>query len=455
MTNQSDAKGAVQAILDRMAGFGERPAVYFRGQELSYAAFTTRIAEWSTRLSELNVREGSVAGVLGEFSPATCSLLFALMGIGAIAVPLTRATEYDLGRFAAIAGVEFMIEIDAQDKEHVRALPGVSTNALIATFRKVRRPGLVVFTSGSTGEPKGILHDCDRIFKKFLEPRASWRTILFLLMDHFGGFNTFCGAFAYGGTAICVDDRSPVSVCRAIQDGRATLLPTTPTFLNLLLASKVYRAYDLTSIQLITYGTEVMPESTLSRIEAMFPNAEVKQTYGLSELGVLRSKSEGASSVWVRLGGRGFETKVVDGILWVRSEANMVGYLNAPSPFDADGWMCTGDHVEVKGDLMRILGRKSDMINVGGQKVFPAEVESVLLDAPNVREATVYGRPHPMMGNIVAANVALIEPEEPEAVSERLRAYCAGKLQRYKVPMRFSIVREEMQHTDRFKKRRG
>jgi acyl-CoA synthetase (AMP-forming)/AMP-acid ligase II len=438
-----------------MAGFGDLPAICFRGRELSYVDVTNLISEWQLKLAAMNVREGSIVGVLGEFSPASCSLLFALLAIGAIVVPFTKASESDLERFATIAGVELVIQIDATEVAHVRPRPDAKPNSLVTTFRQNHHAGLVVFTSGSTGEPKGILHDCERVFKKFLEARAGWRTILFLLMDHFGGFNTFCGAFAYGGTAVCVDDRSPASVCAAIQSARASLLPTTPTFLNLLLASKVYRSYDLSSVRLITYGTEVMTEATLARVPEMFPNAEVKQTYGLSELGVLRSKSEDGSSVWVKLGGRGFETKIVDDTLWIRSEANMVGYLNAPSPFDAEGWMCTGDQVEVKGDLVRILGRKSDMINVGGQKVFPAEIETVLLAAPNVCDATVYGRPHPMMGNIVAANVTLVEPEDPEAVTERLRAYCSERLQRYKVPMRFAIVSGEAQHTDRFKKRRG
>ena len=314
---------------------------------------------------------------------------------------------------------------------------------------------MIVFTSGSTGKPKGILHDCERVMRKFVNERQGWRSILFLLMDHFGGFNTFVGAFAYGGTAICVADRSPKAVCEAIATGKATLLPTTPTFINLLIASSVYRSFDLSSVELITYGTEVMPEATLAKVRGIFPKAVVKQTYGLSELGVLRSKSESDASVWVKIGGDGFEVKIVENILWVRSEANMVGYLNAPSPFDAEGWMCTGDQVETRGEYMRIIGRKSDMINVGGQKVFPAEVETVLLSAPNVREATVYAGKHPIMGNVVHARISLGTPEPVDAAIERLRAHCVASLSKFKVPVRFVFVDEDSQHTERFKKVRS
>jgi len=447
---------AIEAVLARMAGYAPRPAMFHRGAEIDYARFLELIRGWRARFGSLGIGPGSVVAVLGDYSPSTCALFFALMLERAIAVPFTKSIHAELDRFIEIAGVEVLITIDAEDRDGARRIDAPPRNPLVAAFLAQRMPGLIVFTSGSTGEPKGILHNCEQVMKKFATERPGWRTILFLLMDHFGGFNTFLGAFAYGGVAVCVRDRSPEAVCEAIQAARATLLPTTPTFINLLIASNVYRSFDCSSVRMITYGTEVMPEATLAKVRAIFPNAQIKQTYGLSELGVLRSKSESDASLWVKIGGDGFEVKIVDDVLWVRSEANMVGYLNAPSPFDDDGWMCTGDHVETKGEFMRIIGRKSDMINVGGQKVFPAEVETVLLEAPNVRDATVYGGPHPIMGQIVLARIALDEPEAAESVTERLRAHCVKRLQKYKVPVRFTIVAGEAQHSDRFKKvRRG
>src|SRR5262249_44563982 len=157
----------------------------------------------------------------------------------------------------------------------------------------------------------------------------------------------------------------------------------------------------------ITYGTEPMPESTLSRVAHAFPGVALQQTYGLTELGILRSKSRGPDSLWVRVGGEGFGTRIVDGRLWIRTASAMLGYLNAPSPFDAEGFFDTGDQVEVDGDWLRILGRKSDIINVGGSKVYPARVESVLLELDNVADVVVTGEPNPITGQIVAATVRL------------------------------------------------
>jgi acyl-CoA synthetase (AMP-forming)/AMP-acid ligase II len=206
---------------------------------------------------------------------------------------------------------------------------------------------------------------------------------------------------------------------------------------------------------MITYGTEVMVEATLKKISEVFPNAQLKQTYGLSELGVLRSKSESNDSVWLKVGGDGFNVKIIDNILWVKSEANMVGYLNAPQPFDSEGWMCTGDEVEIKGDYIRIIGRKSEMINVGGQKVFPAEVETILLEDANVKEATVFGVPHPIMGKVVMSRISLHQEEDLATVSARLKKLCLSKIAKYKIPIKFTIVNTDDQRSDRFKKIRN
>ena len=97
----------------------------------------------------------------------------------------------------------------------------------------------------------------------------------------------------------------------------------------------------------------------------------MKQTYGLSELGILPTYTRDPDSLWLKLGGAGFEHKIVDGVLWIKSEMAMLGYLNAPSPFDDEGWMNTQDLVEIDGEFIRILGRKSEMINVGGGRSIP------------------------------------------------------------------------------------
>ena len=436
----------------RMQKNGQAPALYWQDSEYPYNIFKAQIDAWTNRLASLGISQGAVCGILGDYSPQACTLIFALMRVKAIIVPFTYGIEVEMDSFLEIAGVQFLFRFDEADQWTLETFTSRPQNDLVVSYLSQQEAGLIVFTSGSTGKPKGILHNCERVMRKFVDERPGWRTVLFLMLDHFGGFNTLLSTFAYGGTGVCVPKRTPETVCKIIERSNATLLPTTPTFLNLLLASGSYSRYNLSSVKLITYGTEVMPETTLLRIQKVFPNAGIKQTYGLSELGVLRSKSQSDDSLWVKIGGHGFDVKVEDHILWVRSEANMVGYLNAPSPFDGDGWMCTGDQVEVQGEYMRIVGRKSEVINVGGQKVVPVEVETVLLQADNIREATVYAVTHPLLGQVAQARVSLEEPETPLALTERLRKFCVDRMAKYKIPMRFVIIPEDEQHNERFKK---
>ena len=232
------------------------------------------------------------------------------------------------------------------------------------------------------------------------------------------------------------------------------MLPTTPSFLNMLVRSGAAEQYDFSSLQRITYGTEVMPQETLDRVSRAFPGVVLQQTYGLSELGVLRSKSREDGSLWVKVGGEGFQTKVVDDVLWIKSDYAMVGYLNAPNPFDPDGWFNTEDLVEVDGDWLRILGRDSDLINVAGQKVYPAEVEQAILELPNIKDVAVYGESNPLLGQVVVAKVAPAEPESAASLKKRIRQGCAKRLAAYMLPTKVVLADERDFYSSRLKKKR-
>jgi len=242
-------------------------------------------------------------------------------------------------------------------------------------------------------------------------------------------------------------------VCAAIEKHKAQLLPTSPTFIHLLLLSEAYKRYDLSTLELVTYGTEVMPESTLKRFHLLFPNVCLLQTYGLSEVGILRSQSKSSDSLWVKVGGEGFETRVVDGLLEIKAKSAMLGYLNAASPFTEDGWFNTGDAVEVDGEYLRILGRKSEMINVGGEKVYPAEVESVIQLMDGVLDVTISSEPNPITGHIVKARVKVSTGESLNDFRKRMRIFCKDKLPRFTIPQKVVLVDRET-YGNRFKKMR-
>jgi long-chain acyl-CoA synthetase len=445
---------AVDWLLERMSQWRSDPALVWADQVATYGDILELVDSWRSYLDQHGVTTGQVVALRGDYTPSACALLLALIDRQAIVIPLTEAAEVHREEFFSSAQVEVVVSFDDADEWALQRRNVTASNPLILQLRAMGDPGLVLFSSGSTGKSKAALHNFAPLLEKFKVSRHRMCTLTFLLLDHIGGLNTLFYTLSNGGTVVSVRSRDPDLVCQAIERYRVELLPTSPTFLNLLLISEAYKRYDLSSLSLVTYGTEVMPQSTLQRMHDLFPDLRLLQTYGLSELGILRSKSKSSDSLWVKVGGEEFETKVVDGILWIRAQSAMLGYLNAPSPFDEQGWMNTGDIVEVDGEYIRILGRESEIINVGGQKVYPAEVESVLLQMDNVKDAVVVGERNPITGSIVAARVNLFESEEPSAFRKRLRAFCRGRLAPYKIPARVQISDKD-QFSARYKRMRG
>lgn len=442
---------SIRILFERLEADPNRPALWEQGREVSRRELLERASVLQERLRAQGVGAGAIVGFCGDYGRDCVATFLALFRLGAISVPFSLGTLSERDALAAEAQTEYWLDPVSGAVEKLRAQP--ADHPLVTDLRAQGHPGLIVFTSGSTGKPKVILHDVERVASKFMAPRPGWRMVLFLLIDHFGGFNTLLACLAYGGVGICSTGRTPDEVCAAIAEGRAELLPTTPTFLSLMIASQAWRRHDLSSIKLVTYGAEPMPESTLKRLPELFPNADLKQTYGLSELGVLQSASASPDSLWLRVGGRDFETRVVDGMLHIRSRSSMLGYLNAPNPIDADGWMNTGDMVEEKDGLIRIIGRVSDVINVGGQKVFPVEVESVLQEHAAVAEATVHAIAHPVLGQVVGARLTLAGgTDDTDAALADIKAHCKARLQKYKVPMRFELVDMAQHGNERGKK---
>ncbi|HXF86665.1 MAG TPA: fatty acid--CoA ligase family protein [Anaerolineales bacterium] len=428
-------------------------AIIWRDRSFSYQWLHERVLEWQQALIKNNVLPGSVVILEADFSPNAIALFLALIEQCCILVPLTKSVEAKKAEFIEIAEGEMRIVIAEDDSVVFDRLPHHATHSLYAVLRARRHPGLILFSSGSTGKSKAALHDLTGILEKFKVRRHKQRTITFLLYDHIGGVNTMLHTLSNGGCIVTVQERSPEKVLEAIEKHRVELLPTSPTFINMILLSEAYKHYDLSSLKMVTYGTEPMPESTLKRFHELFPHITLQQTYGLSEVGILRSKSKSSDSLWVRLGGEGFETRVVDGILHIKAQSAMLGYLNAPSPFTEDGWFITGDEVEVDGEYFRILGRRSELINVGGEKVYPAEVESVIQQVDNVAEVVVYGEKNPITGSIVCADVRLREAEDPKAAALRIKKYCRAHMPAFKVPVKVNIVDEDL-HGERFKKMR-
>ncbi|MFN6538691.1 MAG: class I adenylate-forming enzyme family protein [Nostoc sp. EkiNYC01] len=444
---------AIEFLLDRFDRSKDAEALIWGDRSLLYGELRELIQFWQKRLEQEIVEKGAVVALEADFSPNAVALLLSLLQHQCVVALLTAEMKTSRAELRQIAEVEWIVKIDADDRVSIEKTGTQAKHELLCQLRDRQHPGLIIFTSGSTGKSKAAIHDFVLIQEKFQTLRPAQKTLLFLLFDHIGGINTLLHVLANGGCAVIPLDRSPETVADAIAKHRVQILPTSPTFLTLLLLSGVHQRYDLSSLEIVTYGTEVMPQSVLNNLNQLFPNIRFHQTYGLTELGIMRSKSRSSDSLWFKVGGEGYETRIVNGMLEIKAKSAMLGYLNAPAPFTLDGWYMTGDVVEIDGEWLRILGRKSELINVGGQKVYPSEVESVLQAMEGVVEVSVKGEANPITGNIVTAKVRLTTDETLRNFRVRLKAFCQDKLDSYKIPVRVTLVQERL-HSDRFKKNR-
>lgn len=389
------------------------------------------------------VKKGDVVAIIGDFNPTSILTLLRLIDLGVIVVPLTIETTHEHEYFFESSLVNIVIKdgsVNQRSHNH--------KNEFIDALRASHHAGLVLFSTGTTGRPKAILHDLTLFLKRFETPRPTLRTINFLLFDHIGGINTLFHTLFNKGVVVAPAARTVDSVLETCRVYDVEVLPATPTFLRLMLMSGAVPDKVPTCLKVITYGTERMDQPTLDDLCKLLPDVDFRQTFGMSELGIVRVKSETRNSLFMKVGGEGVETKVVNNVLQIRSESRMLGYLNAPSPFDAEGWYNTKDVVEVKDGYYKVTGRISDVINVGGLKFMASEVERVALKYPNVSLVKVTPKQNPITGQHVEL---LLQPTSGGAVDkDSLMAFLKKNLQSHMVPKRIRIENVSVGH--RFKK---
>lgn len=386
---------------------------------------------------------GEVVALIGDFDPQSILILLRLIDLRTIILPLTKETANQHEYFFNAALVDVVIENGViTRRQHC------NKNKLLETLKKVGHAGLVLFSTGTTGSPKAILHDLTRFLKRYETPRPPLRMLSFLLFDHIGGLNTLFHILFNRGVIVTPQARTVNSILKTCQNYAVEVLPTSPTFLRMMLMSGAVPDEVPETLKIITYGTECMDQTTLNELCRLLPRIDFRQTFGLSELGIVRVKSEARNSLFMKIGGEGVETKIVNGILQIRSASKMLGYLNAPSPFDHEGWYNTKDMVEQKEDYIKIIGRVSDVINVGGLKFMASDIENIALEYPGIELVQAFPRRNPITGQHVEL---IAQPVANAKINkDKFMAYLESKLQSYMLPKRIRIAPVAVGH--RFKR---
>lgn len=443
--------GGIDFLLDLMSANSQKCAIVKDGCETSYGDLFELVGLATSSLKSRGVKSGQSVQLRGDFDPHSIAYLLALINLGAIVSPVAPTSIEKADEFSDVADVSWIVDGVSQT---ITIASGKSHHQLYDQLSATKDAGIIIFSSGTSGVSKGALHNASHLLSKFHKQGKDFRTLAFLLFDHIAGFDTLMYCLSNASTLICPTERSAISICKLIDEHGVEVLPTAPSFLNLMLLSGAHNQCDLSSLKIVTYGAEMMPQPLLERVGNAIPNARLVQKYGTSEIGALRSKSEGSTSRWLQIGDQGRDWRIVDGLLEIKTKTAMLGYLNAPSPFTEDGFYKTGDRVELRGDMIRFVGRDSDIINVGGQKVFPAEVETELRELDGILDAAVYGAPHPILGASVCATIQVSDDTtKPAEMRISIRNGLSGKLEAYKIPQKIRLTTDPLV-TDRFKQKR-
>ena len=436
-------------ILDKFKSFNSKNAIVFEDRIYTYEEFIKQIKDYKNILDKHNI-SSKVVVILGDYSFYNLALFFALYENKNIIAPITSNIKKVQDDFIKESFCQTIIKTDEKNLL-IQNLKTTFSHNMIDNLREKNSSGLILFSSGSTGKPKAMIHNLDTLIDSFKDKKEkSMNMLVFLMFDHIGGLNTVFNALFMGACLIIPKIKDAKTICELIEKYKIMVLPSSPTFLNLILISEEYKNYDLSSLRMITYGTETMPESLLLKLKEVFPKVKFLQTFGTSETGISTTSSKSSNSLFMKLEDINGEYKIVENELWLRSKTQVLGYLNASmDSFTSDGWFKTGDLVEVDGEYIKIIGRAKEVINVGGQKVLPAEVESVILSIEEISDCMVYAEQNAITGQTVVCDVVL--NQEVENIKKRVRVFCKDRLDTYKIPTKVNVV-DKTNFSDRFKK---
>ena len=430
-----------QAITDQ---FGSFSYVQLHQQTLQYKS-----------LLDQSIADYQVVAILSDYNFYSVALFLALLDKKAVITPIVSAKSEEVMKRLKVISSHAIIRLD-KDQLSIERNSNVELHPMVQSLVVSKQAGLVLFSSGSTGEPKAMVHNLDNLVNSYQGKKIkNLNMLVFLMFDHIGGLNTLLNTLAMGARIILPANRNPEYIAGLIEEYQVYVFPASPTFLNMMLMAKVQDKYNLKSLRMITYGTESMPESLLLKLRVAFPKTRLLQTFGTSETGIVQTSSRSSDSLEIKIDGPNTQYKIVEGELWLKSKTQVMGYLNASmESFTEDGWFKTGDLVEeVKNGYLKIKGRAKEIINVGGEKVLPSEVESIVLEIEGVSDCTAYGAKNAITGQMVAIQIVLEADMDKKKAKSFIRKYCKQKLDSYKVPVKFEFV-DQTNFSERFKKKR-
>lgn len=397
----------------------------------------------------LNDKPPSTVIIRSDYSLESVAWLILGLSYDWNLVPIVTDNEDIIEIRKRIAGANYIVSSDT-DWRPDRIYPKQSLSSSDANDR-----GVILFSSGSTGEPKAMCQDLSSMLYDISSVKTKPICMgLLLLFDHIGGLNTLFSGLRKSLHLVAPSNRNPRLMAELIEKYSVRVLPCSPTFLNMMDLDGIFNDFSMKSLRLITYGTERMPEQLLNRLSKKLPRVKFLQTFGTSETGIVQTKSLSSSSTFLTIDDPKVEWKIENNELWIKSSSQISGYINTTEKAIDDGWFKTGDLVESKNDnYFRIIGRKNEVINVGGEKVLPSEIEDFVMTIDGIQDCTAFSVSNGITGQAVGIKVVARESSDIKSLKKEIRKNSRLKLESFKIPVKI-IFESKLNHTDRFKKKR-
>jgi len=443
----------VHELLDESARrWPGRTAIVDEQGALAYQALAAEAAAVADRLRSLGVEPGHGVGVMARNGRGFVIGVFAALRCGAVVFPMShRMRPAELDAFFAAARVHAVLRDGGE-------LAWTAADRTRPCVEIVPDAAFVRFTSGTTGEAKGVVLSHQAVLERTAAANRGLGltcddAVVWVLPMAFHFFVSIVLYLRVGAAIVVCADHLAETVLEAANRHRGTLLYASPMHYRLLAA-------DASGVRFETLRRAVstaigLPPSVARGFETRF-GLPISQAYGIIEVGLPMVNLDRARDRPESVGRPlpDYEAAILDerlqplgagsaGQLALRGPGMFAAYLCPPRTRDEvlrNGWFLTGDIARQDPDgLVTVIGRSKSMINVGGNKVFPEEVESVLDRHPSVAASRVSARAHPQMGEVVHADVVLRDAERPVA-AEELISFCRRQLSSYKVPQSVAFV---------------
>ena len=337
---------------------------------------------------------------------------------------------------------EFDDTIDCQFHKEIKTIDKV-----ITTEKKVLESCWNLVTSGTTGDPKLVQHDFSTLTRTTkLKLGSSNNSVGWgLLYEYFrfAGLQVVLQSLHWGSTLIAPSTNHcfKKKLDFLVEKG-CTHLSATPTLWKSIL---MIPGYERLELHQITMGGEIADQKILDSLSKSFSASKITHVYASTEAGVGFSVQDGKSGFpasFLDHPPSGLKIRVLDGVLEVKNEKMPLKYLGEKNSLRTkDGWISTGDRVNISGDRIYFLGRESGIINSGGNKIHPEEIEQLLLSHPNVACARVFSKKSSIMGTLVASDIVLNnEILDPASQKNEIKIFLSDKTESYKIPSILNFV---------------